>query len=64
VPQKLPLLPCASPASGAVAIHSTQTSLREVQILSDDGMPLVDGLPGKWVPDRRRPAFRSFRALE
>lgn len=41
-----------------------QTGLREVQILSDDGTRLIDGVPGKLVPDRRRQAFRSFWVVE
>ena len=41
-----------------------QTGLREVQILSDDGTRLIEGVPGKLVPDRRRQAFRSFWVVE
>ncbi|MGA2863948.1 MAG: DUF3616 domain-containing protein [Verrucomicrobiota bacterium] len=41
-----------------------QKGLREVQILSDDGTRLIDGVPGKMVPDPRRQAFRSFWVVE
>jgi len=41
-----------------------QTGLREVQILSDDGTRLIDGVPGKLVPDRRLQGFRSFWVVE
>jgi hypothetical protein len=33
---------------------------RQIQILSDDGMHLVDGIPGKLIPNPRRRTFRSF----
>jgi hypothetical protein len=36
-----------------------QTGLREFQILSDDGNRLVDGRPGKEIPDPQRRTFRS-----
>jgi hypothetical protein len=41
-----------------------EKGLREVQILSDDGTRLIDGVPGKMLPDPRRQAFRSFWVVE
>ncbi len=41
-----------------------QTGLREVQILSDNGTRLIDGVPAKLLPDPRRRAFRSFWVVE
>jgi hypothetical protein len=41
-----------------------QTGLREVQILSDDGTRLIDGVPGKLVPDRSLQGFRSFWVVQ
>ena len=40
-----------------------QTGLREFQILSDDGTRLVDGRPGKEIPDPQRRTFRSVWAV-
>ncbi len=34
--------------------------LREIQVLSDDGERLIDGVPGKLIKDPARQLFRSF----
>jgi len=34
--------------------------LQEVQVLSDDGNRLIDGVPGKKITDPARQTFRSF----
>lgn len=46
-----------------IAIYPDK-GLREVQILSDDGTRLIDGLPGKTLPEVRRRVFRSFWVVE
>jgi hypothetical protein len=41
-----------------------QRGFHEVQILSDDGSRLIDGVSGKQIDDLRRRTFRSFWIVE
>jgi hypothetical protein len=43
----------------AIVIYP-QTGTREIQILSDDGTRIMDGVPGKDLKDPARQSFRSF----
>lgn len=47
----------------AVIIYP-QTGLRELQILSDDGNRVIDGVPGKQLSDPGKKKFRSFWLIQ
>ena len=62
-PQVMPVKHLKEYNPEAIIIYQGK-GLREVQILSDDGTRLIDGVPGKEVRDPRRQSFRSFWVVE
>ena len=59
VPQPLTVEHLQGYSPEAIIIYP-QFGLERIQILSDDGTRLEDGVPGKEVPDQAKRRFRSF----